>query len=133
MKNIVKRIAELQKMVDGGLVDPAERRKYLKEIEEMEQILSWVGYQCSHLAEGTYDRETKELKFVMKNTTRFHFRTLNFTLIAGDAGAEEKIPVTVSDWKPRKTKEISIYHNFSNDWSYKTRKVIQLKNHANSV
>ena len=133
MTNIVQRIAELQKMVDEGTMDPADRRKYLKEIDEMREILTWVGYQCSHVAEGDYDRDTRELTFVMKNTTRYHFKTLNFTLIAGDDGKEENIPITIADWKPRQTKDIKIYHDFNNDWSYKARKVIKLKNHANSV
>lgn len=135
MINIVRRIAELQKIVDNsnGYMEPEERRKIHKEIQEMQEILEWVGYQCSHLAEGTYDSDTKELKFVMKNTTRFHFKTLNFTLIAGESGRDQKIPVTITDWRPRKTKDISIYHNFNNDWSYQTRKVLKMSNNANSV
>ena len=132
MTNITKRIAELQRIVEGsrGELSPADRRQILKEIDAMKEILTWVEYQCSHLSEGSYDSETKELKFVMKNTTRYHFKTLNFTLIAGE---DTKIPITVADWRPRKTKEISFYHNFNEDWSYQTRKVIKLKNHADSV
>ena len=135
MINITRRIDELQKIVDGNddRMEPDVKRKYLAEIREMKTILNWIAHQCSDLAEGTYNSGSKELKFVMKNTTRFHFRTLNFSLIAGEGGTEKTIPVTVTDWRPGRTKQISIYHDFNNDWSYRTRTVIKLKNRADSV
>ena len=132
MINIVKRIDELEKIVNeyGVSMDPSTRRKYLKEIEEMREILSWVEYQCSHLYEGTYISDSCEMSFVMKNTTRYHFRTINFTLVTYD---NKDIKISVSDWRPRKTRKITFYHDFNSDWHFKAMNAIRFKSNANSV
>ncbi len=131
IKNITRRIDELQDVMDryGPTLSEADRAKYLREINEMKKTLRLVEQQCSQLAEGDYDSEKRELRFIMKNTTRLHFRELGFTLIAGG----EKIPVVITDWRPGEKKTIRIYHDFNDDWHYKTMNVIRLKNHADSV
>ncbi len=132
MINIVKRIDEIQKIVDkyGDSMEPSSRNKYLKEIKDMREILDWIEYQCTHLYEGTYNSDSREMTFTMKNTTRFHFRVLSFALITYDG---KKIRINVNDWRPRRAKKISFYHDFNNDWHFKTMNVIRFKNHAESV
>ena len=131
-KNILRRIDELQNIMNqrGRSLSDAERAGYTREMDEMKTILTWVGEQCTRLGEGDYNSETRELKFEMKNTTRYHFKTLSFTLIAGE-GTE--IPVTAIDWRPRELKTIYFYYDFNSDWSYRTMREIRLKNRADSV
>jgi|GEM_PF-5086265 len=132
MTNIIKRISEIEDIINryGTSMEPATRKKYLKEIEDMKEILSWIEYQCSHLYEAIYVSDSREMSFVMKNTTKHYFRTLKFDLVTYD---DKKIHITVNDWRPRKTRKITFYHDFNNDWHYKTMNVIRFKSNADSI
>ena len=132
MINIVKRIDEIEKIIDqyGNSMDPASRRRHLGEIEDMREILSWIEYQCAHPYEAIYVSDSREMSLVMKNTTKHHFRTLNFSLVTYD---DKEIKISVNDWRPKKTKKIVFYHDFNSDWHYQTMNVTRFRNDANSV
>ena len=130
MTNITKQIADIEKTINSGYCSPTEIEKYKKQIAELRSIVEWLSYQCSALYQATYDNETKELIIKMKNTTRFHFKTVAFCIETRD---KTQIPITVIDWKPNRTKSINFFHDFNNDEGYRTRKSLKLSIDINTV
>lgn len=130
MKNITKQIADIEKNINSGNYSQADIENYRKQIKELRAIMDWLSYQCSALYQAMYDNETKELSMKMKNTTRYHFQTVCFSIETRD---KTQIPITVVNWKPNATKTISFFHDFNNDEGYKTRKSLKLSIDVNSI
>lgn len=130
MNNVKKQIADIENNINSGNCSQSDIIEYKKQIADLKLIIEWLIYQCSALYQAMYDNETKELIIKMKNTTRFHFKTISFVIQTKD---DSKIPITVIDWKPDKTKSINFFHDFNNDEGYRTRKSLKLSIDVNSV
>ena len=111
MINPVKRVKEIEDDFkrDFALTE-SEIENYQTEIKMLSEILNWIKDEMGAIAEGSYDDETKLLKFNMKNRTRYCFEQFNFSLTTGD---NTEIPIEIQLWRPGEEREIGMYHDFT--------------------
>lgn len=108
-ETMIRMMDEMQRykeLLTGGVVSPREQEELDRFVDVSQKIINWFEDQAGQITNASYDKDTGELVFDMKNTSGIHFRRLRFMMnLEGST-----YPIIVEDWADGEIKKIQVTH-----------------------